>query len=249
MPQQGICKLCKQDKALIDRSHIFPEFVYSNMYNQHHRLNEVIVDAETNQQQIRTLPQGLYEGGLLCRECDTQVIGQYESYASKFLNCNNFGRNERPAFTEAQIKGVEFLNCTNINYTKLKLFLLSLLWRADISSINNFKSVSLGPYREKIRNMIYSGDPSDDKDISIIILSWNNDNTAVPREYIFQPTRHKNNGKTHYVILLQGYMFVYYISPDNLLAQFENCRLKSDNTLKVLFLPKANTWDYLLNFL
>ena len=52
-----------------------------------------------------------------------------------------------------------FAICTNLSYTKYKLFLLSILWRASISSKSFFKRINIGEHEEVIRKMIFENDP------------------------------------------------------------------------------------------
>lgn len=244
----GICKLCKQEKELIKKSHIFPDFLYKNMFDQNHRIRQITIDIETRDEVVKNPPTGEYEGGLLCANCDNVIIGQYETYVSNLLMCANLKDNEKPELINiVNQEGIEFLECNNVDYKKLKLFLLSLLFRADISSRKTFANVQLGAYNDKIRKMILDGNPSNDKDIGIVILSWNNDN-KVTKDYIFQPTRHKINGRTHYVLILLGYLIIFYVSPDNIQKDIEFFRLKINNSLSLIYLPKDNTWDYLLSF-
>jgi hypothetical protein len=76
----AICKLCLQDKELVD-SHIFPEFMYKPLYDDEHRFN---VLGNKGEGILKRPPKGIYEK-LLCVECDHNIIGKYENYASKVI--------------------------------------------------------------------------------------------------------------------------------------------------------------------
>jgi len=41
-----------------------------------------------------------------------------------------------------------------LNYDRLKLFLLSLLWRLGIANVTEFRPAKLGPHSEKLRGML-----------------------------------------------------------------------------------------------
>jgi hypothetical protein len=44
----------------------------------------------------------------------------------------------------------------NLNYDLFVLFLLSVLWRASVSSVGFFEDVDLGPYEERIRELLWN---------------------------------------------------------------------------------------------
>lgn len=36
----GICRLCNEDKDLLKKSHIYPNFVYTDLFDEHNRLRK-----------------------------------------------------------------------------------------------------------------------------------------------------------------------------------------------------------------
>ncbi len=47
-----------------------------------------------------------------------------------------------------------------VDYSKFKLFLMSLVWRAGAASGDFWETVKLGPHEEKLRSRIRAGDPA-----------------------------------------------------------------------------------------
>lgn len=243
------CKLCKKEKDLIKKSHIIPEFLYQDLYDDKHRLIKFdVIEKVNGNERVSKLPQGEYEGGLLCKECDNEKIGQFETYLGNILNKEEIAVEQKPNCKKIiNDDGVEFTRIENIDYKSLKLCLLSILWRASISKRPFFKDVDLGPYEEKIREQLNTETPTKDTDIPIVIMSWNNDKETAT-DVIGQPVRHKEDGKTYYSIVINGFIILYYITPGAIKKELEFFRLQSDNTLSLVHLPKGKGMNFLLNY-
>ncbi|GET33622.1 hypothetical protein PbJCM13498_24850 [Prolixibacter bellariivorans] len=245
----AICKLCKNETDLIKKSHIIPEFLYKELYDRSHRMRKFDAIAKAKGiEKVSKPPTGEYEGGLLCRECDGERLGKYESYLGKIL-VNSDMPEEQKLHCERIVNetGVEFLKIENIDYRLLKLSLLTILWRSGISSRQTYKEVSLGPYEEKIREQLFEEEPSSDSDIPIVIMSWRND-SELATDVIAQPIKHRKNGKTYYSIILNGYIILYFVSENSIDENLNFFRLKEDNTLSIVHLPRGTGMDFLMNY-
>ncbi len=150
--KKGQCKLCLKHKELCKESHIIPRFLYKFLMGENNSL--VFVDDE----KVATRFNGEYEGGILCKKCDSEIIGKLEDYAAKFMHGKLSSRLEN-------IDGEEFLiidRDKNYNYKKHKLFLLSLLWRSSISSRPFFNQIKLSRKdEENLREMILNDSPGE----------------------------------------------------------------------------------------
>jgi len=133
------CKLCLKTKPLC-KSHIYPEYMYKHCYDDNH--SYIDFDAkEDNHNKKRK--KGIYEK-LLCKECEGH-IQKYEDYAKSIFydDVKEYIRKNNTPYTVHEYE-----------YKKLKLFILSLIWRASVSTINNFSKVNLGKYEETLRNIL-----------------------------------------------------------------------------------------------
>jgi len=161
----GICKLCLQKKELCKESHIIPDFHYKFLYGKNKELVYV------NNKKVERRYNGEYEGNILCEDCDGKIIGRLEDYASKLLH-NKFS--SETIFRIEQIDGKEHVileNAPNYNYSYFKLFLLSILWRASISTRPFFRSLKLNNEKEEdLRLMILNSDAGDPREYSCLIL-------------------------------------------------------------------------------
>lgn len=152
--QTGKCRLCLKTKELCDKSHIIPRFLYKIIQGENNGL--VFVTKE----RARIRYNGEWEAGLLCEDCDNNVIGKLDDYVAKFIH-NEF---HRKIISRLEVRdGIEFLvieKDPNYDYTKYKLFLLSVLWRSSISSRPFFGQVKFSEgVEEDLREMILNGNP------------------------------------------------------------------------------------------
>jgi hypothetical protein len=128
---------------------------------------------------------------LLCEDCDGE-LGIYDEYALKIFIDGD------PSFHPHSNNQALLFN--NVDYKKMKLFVLSLLWRMSISSVDIFQKVYLGSFEEKIRRIILSGDTSKE-DFSIFFLKYNaGDLGDIANKNIADPIRYKIEGVNFYRI-------------------------------------------------
>lgn len=77
-----ICKLCLQEKQLIRKSHIIPDFMYQGLFNEKHFIAPVFL-KDLNVGKLQ--PTGFYDPDILCAACESQIIGKLESYAKLII--------------------------------------------------------------------------------------------------------------------------------------------------------------------
>jgi hypothetical protein len=141
----SICRLCKTDKQLRN-SHIVPEFLHDDLYNEKHQLSGINGVGTQNRQ---ILQKGIREP-LLCEDCEQHINEHYEKpFREQWLQ-------KSPLPT---VLAVHHIHWGNFDYSSFKLFHLSVIFRASVSSLATYQAVSLGPHEERIRNMILSRNP------------------------------------------------------------------------------------------
>ncbi len=89
--------------------------------------------SNTNGVFPKKISTGIYDKDILCEQCD-RCIGLWDDYANKIL-IQNFS--EKCAVYHKGIKVAYKID--NYDYKKLKLFFISLLWRALISEREFYK--------------------------------------------------------------------------------------------------------------
>jgi hypothetical protein len=136
----GICYLCKKDKKLI-KAHIIPKWAYMYLYPEiPDEDNRSLILVGNNKKPVKR-PIGIYDPEILCENCDN-FFGKYDEYGKEVLLDAPLERRSEETYV---IK--------NVDFEKLRIFLLSVLWRAGISNRPECERVSLGPYQEKIKEI------------------------------------------------------------------------------------------------
>lgn len=247
-----ICSLCQKEKKLIKKSHIIPDFFFkeSGLYNEKHQIHKIEAQEFMKSKRVQFVPTGDYEGGILCKECDNELIGGLESYGRKILygglsiheeiDCKNFMN---------PYDGFQYMVCENVDYTKFKLFLLSILWRACITSRDLFKEAEINETdKERIRLMLINKDAGRINEYPIISLSYLNDET-MPTDLIFQPIKSVTPDKTLITFLLGGFVFIFNIT-DNYrnIQELENLSITPENKYTIMHLLKGTAWDFILRY-
>lgn len=169
--KKGICKLCLQEKLLLKKSHIIPDFMYrdGSLYHPGHKLEMMDLGAAVKGkvEKTRRLSDGVYDQHILCEDCDRRVIGSLESYAKPVLYSEDI-----PGLKSKRKKKRDHLILTDVDYLKMKLFFYSIRWRASISKHRFFKGVDIRPAAmEKLRKMILDHEIKDHTAFPMIFMT------------------------------------------------------------------------------
>ncbi len=193
------CRLCLQEKPLVN-SHIIPEWCYKPLYDSDHRFVVMPLDAGVNRKYHQ---KGIREP-LLCSDCDGK-IGVWEKYVSEVFNGGVY-------ITITQGPGQIVLG--NIDYKKYKLFLMSLLWRAGISSLHFFDSVALGPHADILRHHLLDDRPGEPFEYGCVpaILLTKKLREPTLRELILEPDRGYYWGYQGYRFVLAGVLWTFIVA-------------------------------------
>jgi hypothetical protein len=183
---KGICKLCRKEAAL-QNSHIIPEHFFRPLYdvtdNKHDAL---VITAEPYSEKF--LRKGFYDR-LLCQNCEQLRNRRYETYATELW---------KTRFPGSLTRGVFVIE--PVDYARLKLFFLSVLWLAGESQRPEFNHVVLGPHADRLRDMIWNEDPGDDNEYTFYGMVMIRPDTNEPLDMIFNPVPLNNE---------EGYMFSF----------------------------------------
>ncbi|GJL83991.1 MAG: hypothetical protein DHS20C01_36250 [marine bacterium B5-7] len=165
-----ICKFCDKDKKLC-KSHIIPEsfFKFGHVAND----NPYLI-SNKNDHHPQRRPIGEYDNSILCANCEN-VFSVWEQYGKEIL-LDRFQE-----FSEIVEDGQPIgSSLTDWNYGQLKLFCLSVVWRASVSTQPMFKKVNLGPHDEQIRKLLASRNPTDPDDYAISIFRFTGVDYGLP---------------------------------------------------------------------
>ena len=228
---QDNCKLCGFFKDL-RLSHIMPDFYIRSseawlktgaqqQTQPHSFVVGVSSDFKDGWKQRNNWEKQLgWTEYLLCHECE-QRFGVHEATARVFLYGN------APAPLKKQLLGTivqasqpgsppDFLEIreVTIDYRALKLFQLSLLWRAGVAKGMFFKNVDLGKKHEKrLRQLLVNDDPGLELDYPCIMSDLRSQKIEFEGFWREPTTCHdEDQGQRLYKIVIGGYAFMYSVS-------------------------------------
>jgi hypothetical protein len=192
------CKLCGKDKKLV-RAHIIPKSLWKPLFDE--QPPQVHSTAPTADD--KKSPVGVYDTGILCAQCES-IFSPWDDYAQKLFLA-------KPTEDQYVIKNGQKIAYveTDIDYAKLKLFFISLLWKAAVSNHFFFSRVNVGSFEPQLRRMILRDDPGDPDTFAVMVTKC--DERLSPIVLNPQPERW---GETNYYhFYLAGYMA--YIKVDS----------------------------------
>lgn len=196
----GICRLCKEEKYLIE-SHIIPKVFFRYLHPPGDTRPLILIGGK----RIERRPIGVYDPFILCRACDGSMSG-YDDYAHKLLLKE--GLKFYP--TADEVRPSEAYTVPSFDYKKLKLFFLSLLWRASISRRPEFHYIETGVHEEQLRQIILNGNPGLPDEFAVFLAKYDEGKLGdLANRSILLPRVTKMSGINYSVFYLPNNIEVY----------------------------------------
>lgn len=224
----SICKLCGKDKKLRN-SHIIPEFLYAKLYNTK---NQLLGIHGLRKYGSQFLQKGIREY-LFCEDCEQH----FNEYCEKPFKKQWIDTSPLPDPWDST--GIHWIK---IDYTSFKLFHLSVLFRAGVSSLPTFQAVSLGPHEEKLRNFILTCNPGECWQYPIFGYAVIHHKTnelihMVSKAVLSQPNKKGSfGGRRYYGMMYGGVMWRFYVASHRNI-NFEKMALQSDGSMPFIAVP------------
>lgn len=229
-----VCSLCGTHQKLI-KAHIIPESFFKELYNDEHYFDEVLNQEKLDKRTKRR--KGLYDSEILCAKCDGKLGKLYDDYGAKvFWGYRNLNIKIKD-FHDIKDPRIKWRVVYNADVKRIKLFLLSILWRASISKLDFFKSVDLGEiHSERIKSILKENNSVYINDYSILLMHYAT-NSPSTRQVLTSINKYRNDGKIYYAAMLCGILIVWYISPNSVPRGLRIFDLSEGNDLKIMFAP------------
>ena len=142
-----ICRFCEQPRRLI-KAHVIPEAFFRRL--REGKQSPLLVKQREH---IRRSPIGIYDPEILCAECDA-IFAPWDDYAQKVLPRELDAANAIMIGTK-----VGGWTIANYRYDSLKLFFISLLWRASVSQHSFYHRIKLNIFESKAKEMVLKTNP------------------------------------------------------------------------------------------
>ena len=193
-----ICRYCGEDKKLI-KAHVIPEAFFRRLRDG--RAPPRMLTNNKNEYPKR-MPIGVYDNNILCEACEPH-FEVWDNYAQELLGIEPKGASH--IVGKDQLAGYE---THEYWYDLLKLFFISLLWRASVSNHNFYVKVQLGPFENIAKGFIERKNPGTPEDFSVTLAKFDHP----LGETVFDPHPEKKEGVNYYRFYLGSY--VAYIKVD-----------------------------------
>lgn len=216
------CALCQHDRPL-SNSHIIPEFIYSSLYDEDiHRLH---VLSAAHREAHEYAQKGIREK-LLCSCCETK-LSKYEMYASEV-----FSGKLKPVGDQKN----GWVELNGLDYARFKLFALSIIWRAGVSTLEFFRAVKLGPHQERLRQMIYNGAPGPPLTYGFA-LSPITGLEGRASNIIMQPDKIRVDSHYAYRFIFAGFVWCFFVTSHRPSARLSRLFLDQNGRIIMIEVP------------
>lgn len=186
----GLCAFCETEQKLCE-SHITPKWLVKDRDT-----GTGFFQVAQNDPFKKRMPEGWKET-LLCRSCE-DIMEIYDDYSAVFFRASDKWVLERPFNEKVWV-------VHDYDYKKLKLFFMSILWRASVAKTQPFAAVSLETKElRRLRLMIEQGNPGKAFDFTVIISKRGPMKNGLEK-ISEQPKRFIKQDITHYIFDLNEY--------------------------------------------
>ena len=158
------CKLCRRERQLV-RAHIIPAAFHRQLQSDTTRPPLVI--SNNPEVHPKRNPGGLYDEDLLCGDCEHDRFEPWDAYAAECF-IHRIGQDSQ-RFHPTENLALIF---NSWDQFKLRMFAISLMWRAAVTDKPIFSRVTLGPYEERARQCILQGEPGPPEGFSVFLGRW-----------------------------------------------------------------------------
>ncbi|MDA3781363.1 MAG: hypothetical protein PF487_14225 [Bacteroidales bacterium] len=224
------CKLCGKEKILCN-SHIIPEFFFNNsgIYDEKHRY--FVIKIKDDKSKIHPVQKGFYEK-LLCKKCEQFLSHEYENYTKDLL------------FVKCKLENYKSkLELKELNSSKLKLMILSILYRAAVSENDFFKEVELlDSQKEILRSMILDKIPGQYNDFGVHIYIADENTIKEARQVFAEPKMRKVHGHRIVTFFVSCFIFTIFISKHSKKFEHQELFINDDD---VVIIPKVNYYSFI----
>jgi hypothetical protein len=193
------CRFCNQNKPALTKAHIIPRSLFKIVRGGAKHSTEMRVSKNALNEKYHQA--GHYDCNILCQDCERK-FSRYDTHGhSVFTN----------VFKEPTIYRDPYgFECAyllpGVDFPLLKLFLLSVLWRASVSRLFFYQQVRLGEWHEaKIKSLIANGTVEDADDYQFV-CSHHKDHPYP--DMIMPPLSQKIDGINHVHFYLPKVQFL-----------------------------------------
>jgi hypothetical protein len=171
--------------------------MYQSLYDDQHRFHVF--------SNVRTVPNRYAQKGLreklLCAECE-QRLGVHERYVSLIMT------GQTPLTVERHHR---LLVVQGVDYKSFRLFQLSVLWRAGVSSLPFFSHVNLASHEEKLRRLVLNEETGPAWQYGCVMFALFHAG-KLQEDILVQPTKARIGNVFGYRFVFAGHVWVFMVA-------------------------------------
>lgn len=219
MPQ---CRLCHQEAELRE-SHILPKFLYQSLLNNNRQIMAITGHGHRG---WKPLQDGEKEN-LFCERCEQHFNQHFEKpFRELWLETKPLPN----PWSDSSARSI------TVDYSTFKLFHLSVLYRASVTSLPTFDNVELGAHTEKIRKLLLNRDPGKFYEYPVAGYAVVHHNTRELIQMISKPQAFRIGGLRCYGIMYGGVEWWTSVSTARN-PEFEQFALKGNGQISFSVFP------------
>lgn len=214
------CRLCGKDGVKLVKAHVIPRSMYGDALKDPTGPAKLITNAEG--QHDRRSPVGIYDSNIVCTQCET-LFSPWDNYAHELFFKKEA---DEKIVHNGEVLGFRY---AAPDYLRLKLFFVSLLWRAHWCSDKFFSGVDIGPYEKIARKMILNGDPRDPETFAVVLARFHDDQHGG----FLHPFRERYDNVSVYRFFFSRHVAYIKVDKQRTAATFRQAVLKPETDLLI----------------
>ncbi len=219
-PPPSLCFLCRSEPP-IRNSHVIPEFLYTAIYSGP-KSQALKMTASTGKS---TPVQVGFRAPILGKNCEAFVNDEYEQpFRRMWLDD---GRSPTVAYSG----GIHHIYVPD--YRRFKLFLLSVLFRAGVCTVDPYAVVNIGPHENPLREMLVHGDartPMEYPILGSVLLMPNSIIPCTMTGWLFET---KLRGNPSHVFAFGGCLWEFPLTISGVPKPYTTCALADDGAMSL----------------
>jgi hypothetical protein len=218
-----VCKLCLHERELRN-SHIVPEFLYDPLYNGKHQMLGVTGIGSRG----AALLQKSAREHLFCESCEQHFNEHFEKpFRRQWVE-------KCPLLDPWLTDDVHWIKVED--YASFKLFHLSVLFRAGVSTLPMFAEVKLGLHEKRIRSLLLSRSSGRPEQYPIFGYAIVCPDTSRVVQCVSKAEASSFGGRPCYAMIYGGVQWWVRVTSSRH-AEFENIALRVDGSMALASIP------------
>jgi hypothetical protein len=208
--------------------------MYQNLYDPNpKRFYTVKVNIDNNEDFSTKINQKGIREYLFCGDCES-LLSKYENYSAETIYAKN-KKNKAYLVKASETPDQQYFlyEWAGISYNEFKIFLLSIIYRIFISSTFYSPPVS-DETLEKLRAAIHSETALDYDEFGCMIQIIKYKKSYIASGFILDPFVTRNENSDILNILVDGFMYSFFLDSKNVSEEIKDNFLKLDGKMNIV---------------